>query len=562
MSFKYLSIVILAFAIPTLCHGATIQKVPVQSRLTGVTVYQDRAQTVRTASLNLKPGTHLIAVEGLPVLLQDDSIRVEGSGTARVTIAGIEVKRKFLEQTSEKRGKELENEMRALERKIGSLDAKRAGIAAQKSFLESIKVAWGDRISKELAIGKPSSAELMDAAGFVGSGIAKAEEQFRDIDAEKRQIKEKIDALKRQKNEVTGSLRKEAKTVEITVDVAKEGNFNLNLSGVVSKATWEPAYDVRLAPDGQTAEITFRALVRQQSGEDWNNVVLTLSTARPSAGGAPPEMNPWRLSLYRPVPPAMVYAAAMPAPAPRAESFRAMKKAARPDNDENLAGSEISEEPAPAEAVFQTAQVSTETTSVSFRIPKPVDVTGDNSQQSSVISIDRVPVTTEYVAVPKLSPSVYLTAELVNKAAWPLLPGQIKIFTGNTFIGTAMMKKVAAGEKYVLPFGSDDQVTVKREEKKQHKEGGMFGSSRMGYLYKVEANNFRKEPQTLTVKDQIPLAGDNEIRVSLEEALLKPTEKKDDGTVLWKLKMAPGEKKEFSYEILVEYPKDRKISGL
>jgi len=253
---------------------------------------------------------------------------------------------------------------------------------------------------------------------------------------------------------------------------------------------------------------------------------------------------------------------AMPAPAPRAESARMMKKAARHDEMDNLAGSAIPEEPAPVEAAFQTAQVSTETTSVSFRIPKPVDVTADNSQQSSVISIDRVPVTTEYMAVPKLSQSVYLTAELVNKAAWPLLPGQIKIFTGNTFIGTAMMKKVAAGEKYVLPFGSDDQVTVKREEKKQHKEGGMFGSSRMGYLYKVEVNNFRKETQTVTVKDQIPLAGDSEIKVNLEEPSLKPTEKKDDGTVVWKLKMAPGEKKEFSYGVLVEYPKDREIQGL
>ena len=124
------------------------------------------------------------------------------------------------------------------------------------------------------------------------------------------------------------------------------------------------------------------------------------------------------------------------------------------------------------------------------------------------------------------------------------------------------MKQVASGEKFTLPFGSDDQITVKREELKQHKEAGLFGKNRMGYRSTVTVTNFRKEPQTISIKDQLPLAGDNEITVSLEEATLPPTEKKDDGTLIWKLKLAAGEKKVISYEIVVEYPKDREVTGL
>lgn len=556
MSLARITAAIALLLLPTLCFAASVHRIPVTATLSSVTVYQDRAQTVRSATLALKPGTHLIAVEGLPVLLQDDSVRVEGSGTARVTIAGIEVKRKFLEQTAEKRAKELENEIRTLERKSGSLDAKKSGLIAQKAFIESIRVAWGERISKELAIGKPTSAELMDAAGFVSSGIAKVEEQVRDIEAEKRVLKEKIDALRRELSSATGSLRKETKAVEVTVEVAREGNLTLNLSGVVNRATWEPAYDVRLAPDGQSAELTFRAVVRQQTGEDWRNVALNLSTARPAAGGAPPELYPWRIGFYRPMP-----MMALPAPAPRAEAVRYKKSAKLSAMADNLSD-EAREEEAPAAAAFQTAQVESETTSVSFRIPKLVDVTADNSPQSSVIALSKLPVATEYIAVPKLTQPVYLTAELINQAGYPLLPGQIKIFTGNTFIGSATMKKVASGEKFSLPFGSDDQIVVKREEVKQHKEAGLFGKNRMGYRYKVTASNLRKESQTVSVKDQLPLAGDSEIKVSLEEATLAPSDKKDDGTLIWKLKLAPGEKKEFSYEIVVEYPKDREVTGL
>jgi uncharacterized protein (TIGR02231 family) len=236
------------------------------------------------------------------------------------------------------------------------------------------------------------------------------------------------------------------------------------------------------------------------------------------------------------------------------------KKSKMMDLEEDQAEAAAPEET--KEAVFQTASVSTETTSVTFSIPKPVDISSDGSQHSTMIAIEKLPVTTEYSTIPKLSQSVYLTAELINNSAWPLLPGQIKIFTGGTFIGSAAMKKVAVGEKFSLPFGVDDQITIKRDEQKQHKEAGLFGKNRMGYRYKIELNNFRKEPQSITVKDQLPLAGDNEIKVSLEQASLPPGEKKEDGTLIWKLKLTPGEKKEFSYEIVVEYPKEREISGL
>jgi len=553
--FRALVLFLAGLTLPPLpSSAATATRIQTPSTITQVTVYRDRAQITRTASINLKAGSQIIVLEGLPVLLQDDSVRVDAKGTARATITGIEVKRMFLPQTAEKRAKEIEDELKALEHKVGSLEAKKAGLASQKGFIDSIKVAWSQRISQQLAVGKPTSAELAEAMGFVGNGMTRVEEQGLTIEQEKRALKEKIDALRRQKNEATGSYRKEVKTVEVAVETTKEGKLNLDLSGVVNQATWEPSYDVRLAADGSTAQLTYRAQVKQQTGEDWNNVNLTLSTARPASGGAPPVLSPWRVSFYRPMP------IAMPAAAP----MRSYKKAAKAMMAENMKADMAMEEeaPAPEPAAFQTAQAAAEGTSIAFRIPKTVDIPSDNTRHSTVIAIEKIPVSTDYITVPKLSPTAYLTAELVNNATWPLLPGSIKIFSGNTYIGSADMKQVASGEKFTLPFGSDDQIVVKREELKQHKEAGMFGKNRMGYRSTVTVSNLRKEIQTISVKDQLPLSGDSEIKVSLEEPTLQPTEKKDDGTLVWKLKLAAGEKKTFSYEIMVEYPKDREVTGL
>ena len=540
--------------VPTITLSADLQHLQTTPRITTVTVYPDRAMTIRSATLNLQPGSYVVSFGNLPPLIQDDSVRVEGKGTAAVTIVGLETKREFLEKSGDKRVKEIDDEIRGLERQSASVDARKAGLASQKSFLDSIRVAWGDRISKELAIGKPTAAELQEASAFVGSGVTKTEETSRDLDGEKRQIKDKIDALRRQRDEINGSGRKEAKSVEVALEVSRSGNLTLALSAVTGQAGWEPAYDVRLATDGKTTGLTFRALVRQLTGEDWNNVELNLSTARPAAGGAPLELYPWRLSFYRPMPMA---APVMSAPAP----MRAKKMEARAIMDvEESDANELMKEAVPVE--YLTAQTSSEQTSVSFRIPRTVDIPSDNRQHSSVVAMEQFPVNLEFLATPKLSPLTFLKSEVVNRASYPLLPGRVNIFTGTTYTGSSYLKKVAAGEKFEMFFGSDDQVMVKREELKQHKEAGLFGKNRMSYRYRIEATNFRGEDQSVTIRDQLPLAGDAEIKVTLDESSIKPDEIKDDGRLTWKLPLKAGEKRELTFGIVVEYPKEREITGL
>jgi uncharacterized protein (TIGR02231 family) len=541
---------ILMMLLPQLANAAEPKPVAAVSRITAVTVYADRALTTRSASLDLRPGSYLVLFDSLPALIQDDSVRVTGKGSAGVTIAGMEVKKAFLEQSGEQRVKELDREIRALEGRLGGLEANKAGLIAQKAFLESIRVAWGERISKELAVGRPTVADLREAISLIGSGVTKVEEQVFDIDKDQRSIREKIEALQRQRNEAAGSWRKESKSVEVLLEVAREGVLTLELSSIIPQAGWVPSYDVRLAPDAKSAELTFRAMVRQQTGEDWNGVNLTLSTARPASGGAPPELNPWHISFFRPQPPPM------PAPVALAREMKSMRAGRMYDTA--MPEAAIAEAP----AAYETAQVSAEQSSFSFHIPRPLDIPSDGTQHGSVVAVEQLPVSMEFLAVPKLSPFVFLKSEIVNKAGYPLLAGKVNTFSANTYTGSSQLKKVASGEKFELFFGSDDQVTIKREELKQQKEAGLFGRNSVSYRYRIELNNFRKEPVTLTLRDQLPLAGDEEIKVTLEEPSIKPDEFGSEGRLTWKMPLKAGEKKELTFGILVEYPKDREITGL
>jgi uncharacterized protein (TIGR02231 family) len=265
----YARILLLAlFVCPVLASAAEPVRLQAAAQLSAVIVYPDRAMTTRNAALMVKKGAYLVAFEGLPALIQDESIRVTGKGSAAVTILETKVRRSFMEQVPEKRAEALEKEIRDLNRTIAGLDAKRAALVAQKTFIDSIKVAWSDRISKELSAGKPTSAELNEALAFVGTGVTRVEQQTYDIDEEKRQLGDQVDALQRQRREAIGSSRKEAKTVEVSLEVAREGSLTLVLTSVSPQASWEPSYDARLAPDGKSVELIFRALVRQHTGED------------------------------------------------------------------------------------------------------------------------------------------------------------------------------------------------------------------------------------------------------------------------------------------------------
>jgi uncharacterized protein (TIGR02231 family) len=544
-----LPFLLLLFCSPVSVTAATFST-PAASRIAAVTVYADRAQVTRTSALHLKAGTNLVSFDALPLAMAEDSLRAEGTGTGKARIAGITVRTLFLERLQEKRIQELEQEIQALNRKLESIEARRKALAAQRSFIDAIRLGWGERISKELTLGKPVVAELGEASKFVGDGIDKIEEALYDADAAKKPLQERISALQKELEQARGDRNKEVRSVEVAIEADRAMDFNLALSYLVGQAHWEPTYDVRLGPDGSSAELTYRAQVWQRSGEDWSGVKLSLSSASPEAGGAPPELAPWQISLYEPRPIPQV---------------RAYKAARAPQPAQMLVGSPAVGEAAADQmesALPLTAQVAEGQTSVLFNIVAPVDVPADGTRTGSVIAMEKVPVTAEFVSVPKLSPRVYLKSEVTNQTAYPLLAGQVNIFNDAVFTGKSYLKTVAAGEKFDLYFGADNQLKVKREVAKVAKKAGLLGDNRLSYHCSIELENFKKRPVVVSLMDQIPLAGNAEIKVNLDEARPKPSESRADGTVIWKVSLAPGEKRKVEYDIVIEYPKGRSLTGV
>jgi len=533
--------------------GADARQISAASKITDVTVFSDRAMVTRVATVKLEQGENVVTFGGLPQHIAEETLRAGGKGTAAARISGLAVRNVFLESSSEQRIRDLELELEAVERAAQKIDAKRAALAAQRAFIDSIRVGWGERLSKELSAGKPSAAELTEANRFVGDGIYRVEEGSYEAAAEKKPLTEKIAVLKKKLAALNSERRKEVRAVDLTIDAPRAMDLTVELSYLVTQARWEPVYDIRLAPDGKSAELAYRAVVAQRSGEEWQGVNLSLSTATPAVGSAPPELVPWQVSFRE-------------APVHRELSSRGMYKAAAaapmaagmPAEADAAADSEAADL-LPLTAM--SSQPQERQTSVLFVVPKPVDVTADGSRQSSLIALERVPLTAGYVTVPKLLPRVFLKSEVVNMTAYPLLAGAVNVFNDNAFVGRSYLKTVAAGEKFDLFFGVDDAVKVKRTATRVRKEAGLLGGNRVSWQCTVDLENFKDSEVTLAVVDQLPVAGNQEIKVMLTDAQPAADERRQDGTVLWKLLLKPGEKRTISYRIDVEYPQGREIAG-
>ncbi len=552
---KKTAFVALCLVLVSVASAVQAGQIIAESRISEVTVFNDRAMVKRAATVKLEKGENVVVFEGLPLQVSEDTLRAEGKGTTVARIEGLAIRTVFLENSSEKRIRDIEGEIQTLERSVKRIDARRTSLTAQKAFVDSIKLGWGERISRDLALGKPSSTELGEASRFVGESMLKVEEGLFDAEAEKKPILDRIAALRKQLADISRSGRKEVRSAEVTIDAATAMKLDLELSYLVSQARWEPTYDIRLSADGKSAELLYRAIIAQSSGEDWNGVNLSLSTAAPSAGSAPPELQQWNINFPEPVRPvaARAYKMAMKAAAsaPMAVEVDSMQA--------EYGGS--SPEAAMLKASHQSSLVSEGQNSVQFTIPKSIDIPADGSRQTSLIAAEKIPVKAEFVTVPKLSQAVFLKSEVTNSSSYPLLAGVVNVFNDSAYVGKSYLKAVAPGEKFDLFFGSDSAVKVKRSVTKVRKEAGILAGNAVSWHCTVELENFRKEEIALSLIDQIPVAGNEEIKVAIRNNEPAATESRNDGRQLWRLSLKPGEKRTVNYQIDVEYPKGKDITG-
>ncbi|KAJ8519109.1 hypothetical protein ONZ45_g3932 [Pleurotus djamor] len=496
---------------PTVQFLNTIELESVEaSKIEKVSLYSGRAEVTRSYKLDIKTGQNQVKITGLPRVLDDDSLRVEGRGAA--TIQGVTIVNKTTPPpaTTSEALQALEKSKQVTDR---ALNRCKKAIASLESYLATLKAD---------EVGGVAAWDLLD--GYEAQG-EKLDARLLTLEAEAKKINE--DIQKEKKSLVAGykvddKLTKIA-TIDLFADV--EASVTLVLIYAVYQANWDAVYDIRVQMDAtkEPVQLVYKAAITQTTGESWNDISLTLETVTPTFGVELPDLQPWRISARRP-----------PAGAVKSKTlFGSVSRGGggapvpNDDSDEDMGFALESMEIAVSSSMVrrQTVVTNKGNLSTSFQVPGLVTVPSSSDSQSVTIVQLGLEATMHWLTIPRAEAKVHLKAKIKNASEFPLLPGTASIYVDGSFISKTQVPASNPQESFDCPLGPDPSVRVTYHPlSKKLTESGFYSKhfSRL-FTQQITIHNTKTTAiNDLTIIDHIPVSEDSDITVKLVEPGLTP----------------------------------------
>lgn len=557
----------IALALFFVATPAIAADIPVESTITAATVYSDRASITRKAAVKIPAGSHTLVFKGLPISMFTDSLRAGGSAVAKVTLGAVTHKMQSHEDFVIPREQDLNTRLQNLADARAMIMAEKQALDAGRVFLENLGKQAALRADEDIAEIKLAPETWSGVADTLQTKIAANLKTGLERDIAVRGLDDQIRKLQDELNQLrTG--QKQNIEVRVPFESAAETTLNVELSYQQPNVGWQPVYDARYDTKSGRLSLVQYGSVWQQTGEDWADVALTLSTAQPSRGVGLPDLYPQWLSLYVPPPmqpmaemavmdSAVNMSGASPQMSGRAASF---------EGEDKMMKAEAVPAAAPVE--YATAQINTEGFVGEYNITGPSTVPSDGTQSKLLIGAFETDNAAQIQIKPQFSAEAYLVVKTKLKGEAPILPGLVNLFRDNAFIGQGNLPMLRPGDAQELAFGVDDKVTVKRKTLKDERaeSGFAFKEQTLERHVLTEVQNLHKTDIEIAVLETVPTPQDERIRVEILKDVTTPGYEADlhdmKGVTRWRIPLKPEEKTKVTLGWKVSWPKGENLQGL
>ena len=537
----------------------------VTSRIEAVTVFPSGAEVARMGRVRINNDTQTVVFSDLPADAITDSIRVEGNSSGKLEIGAVDARRLSVQQHS---GAEVESERKRIEKEIESLEdlrtlaeAKVASTDAQRKLINNLTNLPN---RPPPAAGAPVRDEnWSDIIALIDTSLSGVARNRLEAESSVRELVRRIEDL-RGKLAALAPTAEERTEVKVAVKAEQNVEADLTIRYQVPNASWTPSYDARLQTGTKTKPPSLillrRATIEQRTGESWDNVAIQLSTTRPTAGTAAPELK--TMTVDYPPPPEPV----AERPVPRQRRLGYSKDAAMPEAmDAPMAAA-----PAPAiemrVASRSMANVEVAAFQATYAVMGRVNVANTGESKSLALMSDSYQPALLARTVPKRNDKAFLYAKIEVARGSPMLPGMVALFRDETFVGNGHLPLLVGGEAHELGFGSDDLIRV-RYSVVQEKRGetGLISSSKTDERnYRISVKNMHERTIDVSVFDQLPVSKNEEIKVEL---LGRPQPKLRDvdgkqGVLRWDQRLEADEEKVIDTGYRVTWPGTKAIEYL
>jgi hypothetical protein len=210
---------------------------------------------------------------------------------------------------------------------------------------------------------------------------------------------------------------------------------------------------------------------------------------------------------------------------------------------------------------IQTVTLSTQyqPTAIVYKIEEKYTIETDGKTSTIGIKRFEMPALYEYYTAPKLDPSAFLTARVINWQDYDLQSGETNLYFEGTFLGKTYLDLSTVADTLSLSLGKDNGIRVARKLLKEFSAKKFLGSNKTESRdYEVTVMNTKKFPVNVMVRDQFPVSVNKEINiddVSAPEAKIE----KETGLVSWTFALQPGQERKLKLGYAVKYPKDRVV---
>ena len=512
-------------------------EIKTNSEIEKITVYLNGAEMKRVAKVDLKKGKNNIVMMGLSNLAQPNSVQVGVSGD--VEMFGIATKNDFLNAGElQPRIKVIKDSLELVRIEIKSIDNQIDGYRIEKEMLVENKKMVGNNSSITVA-------ELDKATTFFRTRVWEINKGRTKLDRKRQKMGVEQNNLNQQLRDLNAKNNPSRKVIAMEVDSPRDQNVEVKLRYLVGNAGWGPAYDIIADDVSEGIVLKYNGKVYNNTGIDWNDVKLVLSTADPYQSATAPNLTTWHLDFNTDdLASAQGFMNTLGRDNVMMEDDMEERKLDMGVNNED--GTQLT---------VSLAELSAE-----FEIEKKYSIPSDRKSYQVKISEQDIMTSFEHFSVPKMDKDAFLIAKLPNWESLDLIDGPANVYYGDTFIGESLINTRSISDTMDISLGRDKQVIVTRVRQEDFTSKKFIGSSKKEQFgFEISVKNNRNIPVSIEVKDQIPISRVDEITV---DAINISGGKLDEitGIITWNLELQPKQTKKFDLTFSVKYPKNSSVN--
>ena len=531
------------------------QQIKTKAILESVTVYNNGAQLSHKGKVNLPAGTSEIVINNISGRINENSIQVDVSHG--VTILAVQFNRDFLNTDA------ANPEIKKLNDSLKTVSAELTKTKNAKTIEEqTLQLLDENRKSGGTASGT-NVTELAKLTEYYRTKNAETRNAIAALNLSEEKQNNRLTALQQQIAELRNNPSQQLGQLVLQLMTKENTEANYNVSYVTPSASWLASYDVKAINTSNPLAIVYKAAIVQSTGLDWKKVKLSLSTGNPNYNITAPNLNPWFVSAFNPVPQAL---------AGKISGIQIRGMASPVLNDEQALNDVVAVgygkvnrkamSVAKVSTVNEYTSINETQLGVTFEIDIPYDINSDNKPHTVAFKEYQVPANYRYFATPKLSNDAYLLADVINWEKLNLQAGEANIIFEGAYTGKSYINPASIQDTMSLSLGRDKKIIITKEKQEDFSSTKFIGSNKKQlFTYLIKIRNTKKEAIEVFLKEQYPLSTESDIEIELLESSGAEVNK-ETGMLSWKLKIAPNETKTLKLIYSVKAPKSKIIAGL